>query len=145
MSTDIVSRLQAAAESNPLFSEAADEIERLRTALHELAFRAIDTVSQTTPYRIRKKYAKDARSQLNANPPSEEARSKAKAKAKEQREKDKNDCTDRYIKQLLSKHGRIRYSNVTPELVSMKRDQLMSERISRQLNHAATHQQGVTK
>jgi len=145
MHTDIVSRLQANAESNPLFSEAAHEIERLRTALHELAFRAIDAVSETTPYKIRKKYAKDARSHLNAPPVSDEAKAKRLADERARRAKDQAELTDRHIKKILSKNGQIKYRDVTPELISLKREQIMAGKISRQLNHAATNQKGATE
>jgi hypothetical protein len=145
MRTDIVSRLQAEAESNPLFSEAAHEIERLRTALHELAFRAIDAVSETTPYKIRKKYAKDARSHLDAKPPNEDAKAVAREKARAKRSRDRDECTDRHIKLMLCRHGKIRYRDITPELVQLKRDQLAAERLSRQLTQAVTTKKGTTE
>lgn len=145
MQTDIVLRLEAEAELNPLFSEAAHEIDRLRTALHEIAFRAIDKVSETTPYKIRKKYSKDAKNQLSATPPNEDARDKERAKARAKRAKDRDECTDRHIKLMLSRHGKIRYSEVTPELVQLKRDQIEAEQLSRRLNQSAINQTGNTE
>ena len=145
MVADIVQRLNSEADSNPIFRDAASEIERLRTALHELAFRAIDTVSATTPFKIRKKYAKDARSQLNAKPPTDDAITERRAKERAKRLRDRDECTDRHIKLMLSKHGKIRFRDVTPELIQMKRDQLAAERLSRQLTQASTSKKGTTE
>ena len=138
MDADIVARLHTAAKAgcDPLLIEAADEIERLRTALHNVAFKAIDAVSETAIYKVRKKYVTQAMQQ---------AKAAAKPKQREQASKEwaegRQNLSDRYIKQLLSKHGKVRFKDITPDVIQLKRDQLIAERLAKQLQHAAATQQ----
>jgi len=138
MDDDIVHRLLTAAkgQSNTLLIEAADEIERLRTALHDVAFKAIDYVSETAIYKVRKKYATKAMQQAKA------------ASAPKRREQERNvrlegrrTLSDRYIKLLLSKNGNVRFKDITPDVIQIKRDQLIAERLAKQLQHAAATNQ----
>lgn len=137
MDADIVDRLHDAAKGAPnqLLIEAADEIERLRTALHNVAFQAIDAVSETARYKKRKKYVTQAMQQAKAA-----AKPKQIEQAKKEWLEGKQNLSDRYIKKLLSKNGKARYRDITPEIVQIKRDQLIAERLAKQLQHAAaTH------
>jgi len=140
MDADIVARLHAAAKgaSDSLPLEAADEIERLRVALYQVAFKALDEVSETAIYKVRKKYITQAMQQ---------AKAKAKAKLKQpgQASKEwadgKKNLSDRYIKLLLSKHGNVRFKDITPDVIQLKRDQIIAKRLEKQLLYAAETQQ----
>lgn len=125
---DIVQKLRESEShgKDGLMEEAAREIDRLRTALHTLAISAYEFAD--LPYRTRSKYVKASASEA------------AKQKQSAQMKLHRAELTDYYMKVLLTKRGGLKFSDITPEMVRMKRAEMITKRTALALEKAAAHQ-----